>query len=152
MTSEELQSYMAHRVGTLKMQPFYVSMMSDMGSGFMNRVSGRAEALDSLALTQLDIALEAENADAALAAFDNNAVTSYRNTNTTAFNVKEGAKTITLLTNKPQSVVTVSLLDVNNKVLKETTVGVPMTRIALCPQVKRVRISGAVDIYEIVVK
>ena len=152
MTSEELQSYMAHRVGTLKMQPFYVSMMSDMGSGFMNRVSGRAEALDSLALTQLDIALEAENANAALAAFDNNAVTSYRNTNTTAFNVKEGAKTITLLTNKPQSVVTVSLLDVNNKVLKETTVGVPMTRIALCPQVKRVRISGAVDIYEIVVK
>lgn len=42
MTEEDVAAYNAHRIGTLKLQPFYENIMNDMAASFYTKVSGQA--------------------------------------------------------------------------------------------------------------
>ena len=41
MTQEEIESYNAHKCGTLKLQPFYENAMYDLGNMFFSKISGK---------------------------------------------------------------------------------------------------------------
>lgn len=42
MSEEDVAAYNAHRVGTLKLQPFYENIMNDMAAAFYTEISGQA--------------------------------------------------------------------------------------------------------------
>ena len=146
MSREELASYLAHRVGTLKLQPFYVAMMTDMGADFMRKVGGSAEVRDSLKLAGMNLGVEQE----AWKAFDNSALTSYRNKGSLTFNVKDDAKSYKILSGKPAANVVLRQLDAEGKVVAENAIMTTITDIKLANGAVKLSITGDIELYEII--
>ena len=148
MSREQLASFLSHRIGTLKLQPFYVAMMSDLGADFMKKLSGSAEVRDSLALANMSLGVDQE----AWKAFDNSALTSYRVNGSVTFNAAQGVKGYKILSNKPSAAVTVRQLDAEGKVVAEDKVLSSSTCVKLAEGAVKLTIAGDIELYEIIAR
>lgn len=69
MTPEQKKDYEAHKIGTMKLQPFYENAMNDMATAYMERLSGKTPALyrgigsfPNLRTTQANLMLDGDTA------------------------------------------------------------------------------------------
>ncbi len=95
MTEEEKESYSKHKVGTLKLQPYYEYAMQDMGKGFISSFTERYPCIaPDTAQTVSDSTL--------INAFDRKADTYYTLKGTLKVDIPEGCRQVVILM-QPQS-------------------------------------------------
>lgn len=124
-----------------------------------NYASVRSFVVNPPRVEKLGFRLEAENMQQALYAFDNRLSTSYANQGTLAFEVSQGTKGYTILTDQISSKDNGRITPAKFKqfrtdgtLVAETSIDTPFSEIELNEETTEVKIEGKVDIFEIISK
>lgn len=115
-----------------------------------NWVAVRSFEVNPVNAEQLGFAVAADDAQAALYAFDNHPGTSYKNKGTIAFEVPAGVKTYTYLAKLDGKSVTVKQFDAKGNEVASEEVSTPLFKQTIKPGAVKVALTGNAEIYEIV--
>lgn len=121
-----------------------------LASGRQNWAAVRSFDVNPPRAGRLGFSLEADDVEAALAAFDRNIGTSYRHTGRLTLGVADGTRAYVLLMRQPAVPVALRLYDGGGALLSETVVGGPYARVALDADAASVCLEGEAEIFEIV--
>ncbi|MGN1264544.1 MAG: beta-N-acetylglucosaminidase domain-containing protein, partial [Muribaculaceae bacterium] len=115
-----------------------------------NWVAVRSFEVNPVNAEQLGFAVAADDAQAALYAFDNHPGTSYKNKGTIAFEVPAGVKAYTYLAKLDGKSVTVKQFDAKGNEVASEEVSSPLFKQTIKPGAVKVALTGNAEIYEIV--
>ena len=115
-----------------------------------NWVAVRSFEVNPVNAEQLGFAVAADDAQAALYAFDNHPGTSYKNKGTIAFEVPAGVKAYTYLAKLDGKSVTVKQFDAKGNEVASEEVSTPLFKQTIKPGAVKVALTGNAEIYEIV--
>lgn len=117
-----------------------------------NYASVRSFEVNRLRVEELGFHLSADNAEEALGAFDRNPGTSFMNRHILEFGVPEKVEGYTLLMNEFPAPVKFRQTDAEGKLISETLLDTPFSKIELSEGASKVSIEGTVEIFEIIPK
>ncbi|MDO5664732.1 MAG: beta-N-acetylglucosaminidase domain-containing protein [Bacteroidia bacterium] len=117
-----------------------------------NYAAVRSFDLNPLRVENIGFAIETQNPQEALYAFDSNPSTFFANTSALAFDVLKGTHEYILLMNQPETSVTFKQWDAAGKLLSETAIETPFARVAVADGAAKVQLDGKVDVFEIIAK
>ena len=117
-----------------------------------NYAAVRTFDVNPLRVENLGFALEAADADKALRMFDGRIETSYASAGSFMFGLRPGVKSCALLMNRLEVPVEVSQLAANGTVVAQETVDTPFCRVEVAEGAASIRVNGAVEIFEIVMR
>ena len=99
----------------------------------------------------LNFSIIADDAKAALKAFDNHPGTSYTNTGALSFTIPAGTKAYTILAKlNPEAPVVISQLDVKGNVIEKQEVASPFIKIAVANGARTIKVDGKIELYEVI--
>ena len=99
----------------------------------------------------LNFSIIADDAKAALKAFDNHPGTSYTNTGALSFTIPAGTKAYTILAKlNPEAPVVISQLDVKGNVIEKQEVASPFIKIAVANGTRTIKVDGKIELYEVI--
>ena len=129
----------------------YVRLLR-LDSKKQNYAAVRTFDVNPLRPDNIGFAIEADDVQKALYAFDKRLDTTYPAAGTLAFDVVPGTKSYTLLMNQPATGVTLKQLDKDGKVLAETTLNAPFAQVEVAEEAVKMQLDGTVEIFEIIAK
>lgn len=116
-----------------------------------NYASIRSFVVNPLTVDNLGFAVEAENPQQVLSAFDGNLNTSFQQHGSLVMEVKNGVKGYTFLTNTLSQPVRVKQFDAQGTQVAETSFDSPFAKIELADEnVAKISVEGTAEIFEII--
>ncbi|MGL4851867.1 MAG: beta-N-acetylglucosaminidase domain-containing protein [Phocaeicola sp.] len=151
LTDELEQCYIINWSGE-PVQARYVRIRK-LESKKTNWTTVRTFKVNPISLESLGFAIEAADAQKALYAFDKNLGTSFINSDSFSFGLSAGKTSCTMLTKRTgKQAVKVQQLAANGSVVAETTADSDFIQFAIDNQTTTIKVEGAVEIFEVIVK
>ena len=115
-----------------------------------NWTAVRTIEVNPVSAERVGLNLVAADAQAALRAHDSNPTTVYSLSGDMMFDCRKGAKAITVLASRPIQPMTIVQFDAKGAEIDRTQVSTSYSETSLKPEAVKVKISGQVDIYEVI--
>ncbi len=150
MSPEEIQTYKAHRSGTMKLQPFYENTMYDLLCNFYKGLTDMQPDTSRQAQYTAHSVIIATDTLKARAAFDHNPHTTFANNGTLLFTLPEGSNQCVVISNAKSSTAILKQLSTKGKVLSEEPLNTSVQTIRLAKDAVKIEIQGNIILHEIV--